>query len=73
MKFIEINKGLCINASTIRSIESKDDNLSCVVKTESTTYTANVPYEILIRMLSEDSKKLEKIYRIMQTQGNFAG
>ena len=40
-------------------------------------YEADLPYEVFITMLSEEKDKkeemLERMYRVMQTQGSFAG
>ena len=77
MKLIEIKDGISINIDKIESVHKTDNQLGCVVKAGFEVYEAELPYDVLITMLSEDKDKkeemLERMYRVMQTQGSFAG
>ena len=59
MRFIELQDGLSIRIDEIEAIVKIDD-LTSEVRTESNTYVANFPYDVLLRLIEEESRVVEE-------------
>ena len=75
--YIEISEGISINSENIVAIV-RDSDLTCVVHTESNTFSSTFPYNILIQLLEKDEEPKEnetqkKQLRILEQMSSFAG
>lgn len=66
LKFIEIQNGLSIRIDEIESISSIDEFTS-EIKIGSTSYVANFPYSVLLKIIEEPEQEVK------QYEQHFAG
>lgn len=81
MRFIEIKENFSISIDSIEAVE-RDTDLTSKIHTRFSTFIANFPYLILLRIIereteetkeTKETKVMQKLSGVLDSVGHFAG
>lgn len=72
MRYIRLREGLSVRVDEIESVEKGELAMTSIVKTHHNTYQSNLPYDVLLELLSKEKSGQEAL-NILKEVGTFAG